>query len=888
MSSTCPEVPSFSGIRVPSSAAPKRAIPLRRPMPKARQASTSASTPILTKSATTLKEESSKPKLSLSPAVEPPHRDSGPEEGEISDDEDDHYSPAEATTPVHVPFVNPFELATLGKPVPPKPSFLNVDSKSNGDSLRKEPSSLSMSATQDLESMSMPELRKSAQAAVMYLACSAKMSFDDIVGEGIDRSIVASYFSQLKLPMPTSEPRDSSSKEQLKTVDVKKTAPDVIEDSKLPIQKPVQSTPMNHAPAVISSLGQPPSSLPPRPPPTLPPQPSLIPKTESVVSRFNQSLPGLNILQQANSPIPASPPVQVETNAQDVVPASSHTISVTLAGVRNRKRPVAADFDTEAKPTLLISKQARFGNRELLETSRLVFDVSDNEDGDTDNGFPKQVSRLASQISGVPSRPDSTTPEDSEKINESIRLKEAEIELMRQKIKLMTRKRKLAGGGDSGSGPPTKPSTPLPNEPLVELDGDNQTKYEQVQKLEQVEQFLHQTLDQIEASAVQAGDAAAISVLATEPLQIVTGNSSSETEAIINNTMAGTLQNGGQEGDFTENIDVNDTSFPTSAISQLAEIEKAPSSEESYETAPIESEAVPSEDADDGQGEPMDLSDLSSSSGDLNLESDRSASDSNLKGNNASHYSMPCVSPTFTNGTTGSNSNSSEDDTSSEDSAEDIEMLDEPGTDSVSSPMQEEPDPDDNYDPESREADIGEVSLPSGNAKLSQVQPPSVIEMAKPNTTARAKQGQKTEEFKPYRSALAGFKSFRYHPNFNGYVSQGFKSLTYSNHIDSELPIFCCDTAEVAQLVPIVLRVNNGNHTMLLHPVDLESQILSELAEPDANLPDKDKESYKSALAQTISEQGELLVGDFEKIANNIVEYRRQQLGDPTRVLRNI
>ncbi|KAK6359888.1 zinc finger, C3H1-type containing, variant 2 [Orbilia brochopaga] len=767
--STCPEVPSFSGIRVHPSA-PKRAVPLRRPMPKARQASASASAPVNTKAAATPKDPL-KPRLSSSSPVEPPHRDDGPEEGEISDEEDDHYSPAEATTPVHVPFVNPFEKATSSKPVPPNPPFVNADSKSKGGPLRKEQSSGNMSQTQDLQNMSILELRKSAQAAVMYLACSAKMSFDDIVSEGIDRRVVASYFSQLKLPMPTSEPRDTPLKEQPKPVSSGKAAAIDTSELQSAVSNSVQPAPINNTLVGISStLGQPPSSLPPRPPPTLPIQSNNTPKPESVVSRFNQSLPGLNILQQANSPLSTPPPAQVDATAQDISSSSSQTNSVLTVGARNRKRPVAADFDTETKPASLTSKQARFGNRELLETSNLVFDVSDNEDGDHENSLIKQVSRVTSQTAAIPSRPDSTTPEDSEKINESIRLKEAEIELMRQKIKLMTRKRKLAGSGDSGSGPPTKPSTPLPSEPPVEPGSDKQTKLQQVQKLEQVEQFLHQTLDQIEAGNTQleAAAAAAISASSTESTHTKLESTNLQPDQVIQ-TIEAEIQSSTQDGDVADkSIDINDVSLATSSNSQLTQSEKAASSEESYETAAIESEAVRSEDADDGQGEPMDLSDLSSASGDLNLA---------LEG-----LENPLDSK-------GSGSDDISDDISSEDSLEDIEMLDGAGTDSVSSPMQEPED--ESYDPESRELDIGEVSLPSGNAKLSQVQPLNIIEMGESTGTTGAKQEHKDPEFRPYQSALTGFKSFRYHPSYSRYVSQGFKSLTYSNHIDSELPI--CD-----------------------------------------------------------------------------------------------
>lgn len=50
-----------------------------------------------------------------------------------------------------------------------------------------------------------------------------------------------------------------------------------------------------------------------------------------------------------------------------------------------------------------------------------------------------------------------------------------------------------------------------------------------------------------------------------------------------------------------------------------------------------------------------------------------------------------------------------------------------------------------------------------------------------------------TPGFVPYQSVLKEFLSYRFHPNFDKDVSQGLRSLTYSNKINSTLP-FCLDS----------------------------------------------------------------------------------------------
>jgi len=50
-----------------------------------------------------------------------------------------------------------------------------------------------------------------------------------------------------------------------------------------------------------------------------------------------------------------------------------------------------------------------------------------------------------------------------------------------------------------------------------------------------------------------------------------------------------------------------------------------------------------------------------------------------------------------------------------------------------------------------------------------------------------------TDGFAPYKSVLKEFLSYRFHPNFHNDVTQGLRSLTYSNKINPHVP-FCLDS----------------------------------------------------------------------------------------------
>ncbi|KAK6360447.1 hypothetical protein TWF730_006590 [Orbilia blumenaviensis] len=760
MASTCPVVPSFAGIRA-GPAAGKRAMPARRAMPKQRRQSSSAvpKTPITP--ITPKEEDISKPDLAIDVprAATSVQRDDGPEEGEISDDEDDHYSPREATTPFQahstLPLGNNFQAAlaaTVHAPlITPFPINTTTTTNGNPNNQQSKRDQLGTNASRTAQEpdpalMALPELRKAAQAAVMYLACSAKMSFDQIATEGIDRRVLTNIFNSLKLPIP------DSSKNVPTTVLQKNIVPEAPKELKAAIPTPIVPNPeISAAPSAPAPI---PSSLPPKPPAPV----SVGNNQTSVVSRFNQSIPNLNIAQASpngvtSPPIP-TPPLEA---VQEVSPTSQPQTA------RGRKRPVAADFDIEIKPALANPKQPRFGNRQHLEASHLIFDVSDNEEDEKE----QKSLRLATQSVG-PSRPDSTNPEKNEKLGESLRLKELEIEKMREKIKAMSRKRKLAANSETGSGPSSKPSTPLPIVPSADLLTAKETS------LEKVEEFLHKTLDQIHIGTAEPEAVEAAVELATTELM----DAEAKVDGMDVNTVISTplvVNSQGKAPVFPGDSEVKDNNaVMIDASDSLGDVSGRRSSDDiSFATAPIGLDT--GDDDEDALGSPMDLSDLD----------DTSSSDSDSNDSEGDPEAE------------GSDSNDTSEQVSSDDSA-DVEMQDTSGIESLASDSASSPAPvaedEDGYDPEARKSTLGEVSLPPVTTELPQNQSPLIIGVSEPQQITPSINGQpkKSEPgFTPYQSQLSGFRSFRYHPGYNKLVSQGYKSLTYSHHIDSELPV--CD-----------------------------------------------------------------------------------------------
>ncbi|CAI4211052.1 unnamed protein product [Parascedosporium putredinis] len=136
-----------------------------------------------------------------------------------------------------------------------------------------------------------------------------------------------------------------------------------------------------------------------------------------------------------------------------------------------------------------------------------------------------------------------------------------------------------------------------------------------------------------------------------------------------------------------------------------------------------------------------------------------------------------------------------------------------------------------------------------------------------------------TPGFVPYQSVLKEFLSYRFHPNFDQDVSQGLRSLTYSNKINSTLP-FCLDS-----LSPEGCHKGAACEFQHADAIDIpDSQILLQLGNSE-KLEGKEQERYIDGLRALLSEFKAKQSKDFNVISKAIVDYRAQFYADQSRVL---
>lgn len=172
-------------------------------------------------------------------------------------------------------------------------------------------------------------------------------------------------------------------------------------------------------------------------------------------------------------------------------------------------------------------------------------------------------------------------------------------------------------------------------------------------------------------------------------------------------------------------------------------------------------------------------------------------------------------------------------------------------------------------------------------------------------TTSDAKKQGKTKPprqpehvFAPYKSPLTNFKSFRYHPNFLEFCPGGYKSLTFSNRIDSSKPLcrwefsggICSDTSCLGQHQR-QLEVPGGSLPQLIQGLvsnirTTDDEILVELASVVEGSNEEERNNYNRGLRQAIAAMREQGIKDFQTVVAGIASYRRRFLGDETRVLR--
>ncbi|KAF3395975.1 Protein red1 [Penicillium rolfsii] len=184
--------------------------------------------------------------------------------------------------------------------------------------------------------------------------------------------------------------------------------------------------------------------------------------------------------------------------------------------------------------------------------------------------------------------------------------------------------------------------------------------------------------------------------------------------------------------------------------------------------------------------------------------------------------------------------------------------------------------------------------------------------------------------FTPYVSPMRYFKAYRYHPRYTEEVSDGYRSLTFSNEIDPmkylcpyELAGGVCNdrSCEFQHFRDMNLSASSPEwrldrlsdriisfSTPNIHPFDAppfhllfpfcpvrlltavlltltEDKILIQLGSVREGNTEEEKETYLAGLKEIINEMRRDKVKDFNTVASEIVAYRRRFLQDPSRVL---
>ena len=126
-----------------------------------------------------------------------------------------------------------------------------------------------------------------------------------------------------------------------------------------------------------------------------------------------------------------------------------------------------------------------------------------------------------------------------------------------------------------------------------------------------------------------------------------------------------------------------------------------------------------------------------------------------------------------------------------------------------------------------------------------------------------------TVHYVPYKTPLSSFKSYRFHSDFNDNVKSGYRSLTYSNNIDSTRPL--CPTELSGQVC--AEPTCEGQHFSQLGLPD--EKILVQMSSA-SDIKDKGaKDEFHAGLKAVIAELRANDVKDFEKVADALSKYRR-------------
>ncbi|TQV93312.1 Zinc finger domain-containing protein, CCCH-type [Cordyceps javanica] len=130
-----------------------------------------------------------------------------------------------------------------------------------------------------------------------------------------------------------------------------------------------------------------------------------------------------------------------------------------------------------------------------------------------------------------------------------------------------------------------------------------------------------------------------------------------------------------------------------------------------------------------------------------------------------------------------------------------------------------------------------------------------------------------------YDSPLRYFHSYRFHPNFHNVVAGGLRSATYSNKIDSKLPL--CPDELAGNVCP------RGKNCHFQHFAEMsapDDQILLQLG-AYTNCEESRKQEYIEGLRQLLTDYRNRKVKDFQTISQGIIEYRARFHGDASKVL---
>ncbi|ATY61009.1 Zinc finger domain-containing CCCH-type [Cordyceps militaris] len=149
-----------------------------------------------------------------------------------------------------------------------------------------------------------------------------------------------------------------------------------------------------------------------------------------------------------------------------------------------------------------------------------------------------------------------------------------------------------------------------------------------------------------------------------------------------------------------------------------------------------------------------------------------------------------------------------------------------------------------------------------------------------------------------YDSPLRYFLSYRFHPDFNNVVAGGLRSMTYSNKIDTMLPL--CPDELAGDACP------RGKNCHFQHFADLSAPGMFSLSIPPEPCSDADedadeaslawamqkrtdqksrKQEYIEGLRQLLTDFRDRKVKDFETISQGIIEYRAKFHGDASKIL---